>query len=155
MWRMNRMARLLGVTASVTFLAVAMMGATSASAATHTRAATHTSAPRAHKATPEAPAGCNSNNFCEYNSGNGGNLCFQTNSSSAAWPTACRDHNEGEYNRHSNAVYMYRYTLWSGCWYLLYSGHYLLYNAKDYFQGGGDSCRSTTLEHKLASHKFV
>lgn len=155
MWRMNRIARLLGVTTSVTFLAVAMMGATSASAATHTRATTHISAHKTHKATTLAPAGCNSNNFCEYNAGNGGDLCFQTSSNSASWPSACRDHNEGEYNRNGNAVYMYEYTLYTGCSYLLYSGHYLLYNAKDYFEYGGDSCTSTTLEHRLASSKFV
>ena len=42
-----------------------------------------------------APKGCNSNNFCSYNAGNGGSLCFQTSGSEADWPAACKDHNDG------------------------------------------------------------
>src|SRR5437879_2913968 len=103
MWRMKMMAKLMGVTASAAFLAVAMMGATSASAATHTTAATHVSAPRTQGAILAAPSGCNSNNFCDYSSGNGGNLCFQQSTSRSVWPLACADHNEGEYNRNGNA----------------------------------------------------
>jgi hypothetical protein len=167
MWRINGIARLIGVTASVTFLAVAMMGATSASAATHTGSTTHISKSKTHKATTLAPAGCNSNNFCEYNKGNGGDLCFQYTPSTSGhtWPSACGDHNEGEYNRWQNAVYMFGYA-GSGfgleeCYYLLYSGHYLLYNAKDYFQGvwsGGtnkDTCTDHTLEHDLFASQGV
>ena len=153
MWRIKRITTLMGVTASAAFLSVAMMGSTSASAATNTTAATHVSAPNTHEAIPAAPGGCNSNNFCDYSSGNGGNLCFQTSQSKAVWSIACADHNEGEYNRNGNAVYMYRNAYYSGCWYLLYSGHYLLYNAKDYFQSGG--CTNITLEHKLYSDRFV
>jgi hypothetical protein len=157
---MNRIARLIGVTASVTFLAVAMVGSASASAAEPTWADTHVSVPQIPEATPnavtpDAPAGCNGNNFCEYNKGNGGNLCFQTNANRATWPTACGDHNEGEYNRNGNAVYMYDVANYGDCWYLLYSGHYLLYNANDHFEGGGGNCTSTTLERKLASSKFI
>src|SRR5215475_11397625 len=133
MWHMKRIARLMGVTASTAFLAVAMMGATSASAATQSRAATHASASRTDATILGAPSGCNNNNLCEYNSGNGGNLCFQTSQSSPGWPSACSYHNEGEYNRNGNAVYLFRSAFYGGCYYLLYSGHYLLYNAKDHF----------------------
>jgi hypothetical protein len=158
MWRMNRIARLTVVTTSITFLALAMMGSTSASAATLTRAAAPTSAPTTHKATsraPLAPSGCNNNNFCDYNSGNGGNLCFQQSTDRQYWPSACADHNEGQYNRNGNAVYMYSVAVYGDCWYLLYSGHYLLYNARDHFQGGPRGCTSETLEHKLVSSRFV
>ena len=100
------------------------------------------------------PSGCNNNNFCEYNQGNGGDLCFQW-SKNGTWPLACQDHNEGEYNRNGNAVYMFQQAGEIGCDYLLYSGHYLLYNAKDYFQGPGDTCQDQTLEHKLRSNSFI
>jgi len=103
---------------------------------------------------PAAPSGCNNYNLCEYNAGNGGNLCFQTRNNEN-WPGACAGHNEGEYNRASRAVYMYSQTGYAGCDYLLYSGHYLLYNSKDHFQGPDAPCRTETLEHKLHSSKFV
>src|SRR5262249_54810072 len=105
MWRINRIARLMGVTASVTFLAVAMMGSSVASAATSARPANHISAPKTHNTTLSPPKGCNNGNLCEYNSGNGGNLCFQTNRS-RLWPGGCAFHNEGEYNRNGNAVFL-------------------------------------------------
>jgi len=151
---MNRIARLMVVTTSVAFLALAMMGSTVASASTPTRAATHMSVPGTQKAIPTAPSGCNNGNLCEYNSGNGGNLCFQWHSS-GDWPGACEYQNEGEYNRHGNAVYLQGNVNRTYCTYLLYSGHYLLYNAKDYFQGSNDTCTDATLEHKLYSNLFV
>jgi len=166
MRRVNRIAKFMGVTASVAFLAVAMMGST-ASASTQARAATHASAPRTHKATPKAPAGCNSDNFCEYNGANGGNLCFQYRPSTNGhnWPSACARHNGGEYNRYSNGVYMFGYA-GSGfgleeCYYLLYSGHYLLNNHYDYFEGvwsGGTNeatCRNHTLVNDLGASESV
>ena len=159
----KRIARIIGVTMSVAFLAAAMMGSTGASAATHRRAGNHISAPRTHKAVPAAPAGCNSDNFCEYNAGNGGNLCFQYRPSTNGhnWPAACARKNYGEYNRWGNAVYMFGYA-GSGfgleeCYYLLYSGHYLLDNTHDYFQGvwsGGtnqDTCTDKSLKQDVGA----
>jgi len=158
----NRAIRLVTVMAATAAIALTI-GTTTAGAAVaaprttphsttaHPAAAT-TAKPKAQQI-PAAPSGCNSNNFCDYSSGNGGNLCFQQSTSRAVWPIACADHNEGEYNRNGNAVYMYRNAYYSGCWYLLYSGHYLLYNANDHFQSGG--CTNITLEHKLYSHRFV
>jgi hypothetical protein len=148
----------MGVTTSVTFLTLAMMGSSVASAATPTRPATHMLAARTHKATPKtpaAPAGCNNGNLCVYNAGNGGNLCFQTNRSLANWPTACNRTNEGEFNRNGNAVQLCEGSGCLGCEYLLFSGHFLLFNAKDFFQGPGDFCTDMTLEKKLGSNRFV
>jgi hypothetical protein len=155
MRRMNRLARLMGVTASVTFLAVAMMGSTGASASIPASVATHVSAPKTHKAaTPDAPSGCNNGYFCEYNAGNGGNLCFQTKKG-GNWPGGCVRENEGEYNRNGNGYYMYGYTQYGRCDYLLYSGHYLLYNSKDHFESGAKDCTSLKLEHNVLSGAFT
>jgi hypothetical protein len=157
MWRTNRIAGLMALTASVV-LAMAVISSTAAYAVTHAREANQASVSRTHKATQHGisqPAGCNKNNLCEYNQGNGGDLCFQTDKS-RAWPHACAFHNEGEYNRNGNSVTLkgkvgddFR------CTYLLYSGHYLLYNAKDHFQGSGDTCTRATLEHKLWANIFT
>jgi hypothetical protein len=155
MKRMNMIRKLMGVAIAIP-LAVALIGVTSASAATST-SANQTSTPRSVQR-PHQPGGCNSNQFCEYNQGNGGDLCFST-AESRNWPAPCALENEGEYNRNGNAVYMHQGPNQLYCWYLLYSGHYLLYNADDYFQGGskpgGGSCTGETLEHKLASSSFV
>jgi hypothetical protein len=118
----------------------------------HSTTAHATAKPKAQQ--PLAPSGCNSGNLCEYNSGNGGNLCFQW-SKSADWPGACAYHNEGEYNRNGNAVYLQGNVSGTYCEYLLYSGHYLLYNANDHFQGSNRTCTNATLEHKLYSNLFV
>jgi len=155
----NRSLRLVAVV-SMAAAAVTGIVASSASASTTapSRAAAHAATAHAAAApamTPRrAPSGCNNYNLCEYNAGNGGNLCFQTRNSEN-WPSACADHNEGEYNRGSRAVYLYSQTGETGCYYLLYSGHYLLYNANDKFQGPNQACRNEKLEHHLASSKFV
>lgn len=153
----KRAIRLVTVMAAAS--AIALTLGTSAAMAAPVKTAPHSTTAHAAAVTPGKPkvqyqpSGCNNNNFCDYSSGNGGNLCFQNSNSVAVWPVACADHNEGEYNRNGNAVYMYRNAYYSGCWYLLYSGHYLLYNAKDHFQSGG--CTGITLEHKLYSDKIV
>lgn len=162
----SRSLRLVTIMA-VAAAAVMTITAASASAFTTARARTAAHAVTAHTVTSpatkakktraserRAPGGCNNYNFCEYNSGNGGNLCFQTRNNQN-FPGACADHNEGEYNRRSSAVYMYSQSDYHGCDYLLYSGHYLLYNAKDHFQGPNQSCRDETLEHRLVSEKGV
>lgn len=141
---LNRSLRLVAI---IAVAAAAVMG----TAVTGVSASTMAPATTAAYAVPK---GCNNYNFCEYNAGNGGNLCFQTRKSEN-WPSECADHNEGEYNRGTHAVLMYSQANYKGCYYLLYSGHYLLYNAKDYFQGPSDFCRHETLEHKLVSSKFV
>jgi hypothetical protein len=159
-----RLASVMAVTvaAAMTIAAGAAGASVTATARTSTHSTTaHAAASAVTKPTPKTqnvpqqPAGCNGNNLCEYNAGNGGSLCFQTNTNRAEWPGGCADHNEGEYNRNSNAVYMYDVGNYGDCWYLLYSGNYLLYNSKDHFEGGGGSCKSETLEHKLASSRFV
>jgi hypothetical protein len=161
----NRAMRLGAVMAAAAAIALTL-GASTAGAAmaapvsatphnTTAQAAAATTAKTQDPPPPPAPSGCTGNNFCEYNSGNGGSLCFQTNANDPGWPGGCADHNEGEYNRNGNAVYMYDTGKYGGCYYLLYSGNYLLYNADDHFEGGGGDCTSETLEHKLVSSKFV
>ena len=154
----NRAIRL--VTGMVATAAIALtLGASAAGAAVaapvgttphSTTAAVTTAKPQV----PATPSGCNNGNLCEYNSGNGGNLCFQTNRSET-WPGGCAAHNEGEYDRNGNAVYMFGYNQYGACTYLLYSGHYLLYNANDHFQNGAKNCTSLTLEHRLLSSQFT
>jgi hypothetical protein len=155
----------------VTSAAVMSVTASSAGASTtsHARTAAHIAA--AHSAATPAtalkgktkgsdhtPDGCNNYNFCEYNAGNGGNLCFQTRKDSPSWPStpqqSCAYNNEGEYNRGSNAIIMYSGPDYAGCYYTLYSGHYLLYNADDKFQGP-KGCKNTKLEYNLDSSKFL
>lgn len=161
----NRSLRLVTIVAvaAVAVMGTAVTGA-SASTTAPARTAAHSatahavtspaSTPKKNKVVPRAPGGCNNYNLCEYNAGNGGNLCFQTRANEN-WPGACAGHDEGEYNRGSRAVDMYSQTGYAGCVYLLYSGHYLLYNSKDHFQGPDSLCRGETLEHKLHSSRFV
>jgi hypothetical protein len=162
----NRTIRLVSVmtvaaAAAMTIAASTAGASVTAPARTATHSTTAHAAPSpATKSTPKtknaplAPAGCNNGNLCEYNAGNGGNLCFQTNRNTG-WPGGCAYHNEGEYNRNGNGVYMYGPVAGHTCDYLLYSGHYLLYNANDHFEGGGGSCTSYTLEHKLGWSDFI
>ena len=157
--------RSLKLTVAATVAAITVMSSANASttaparpaaqAATAHGAASPTKAPKSTK-TPKvlAPGGCNNYNFCEYNAGNGGDLCFQTRQNSSTWPSACAYHNEGEYNRGSSAVKMWSAPGYKGCYYLLYSGHYLLYNENDKFQGPS-GCTNTELEHNLTSSDFV
>jgi hypothetical protein len=50
------------------------------------------------------------------------------------WPGGCAGHNEGEYNRNGNAADLIGYNQNGECDFVLYSGHYLLYNADDHFR---------------------
>jgi hypothetical protein len=154
----NRAIKLVTVMAATAAIALTI-GASTAGAAVaapvgttpHSTTAHATAKPKAQQI-PAAPSGCNNGNLCEYNSGNGGNLCFQW-SKSADWPGACAHQNEGEYNRNGNGVYLQGNPNGHYCTYLLYSGHYLLYNAKDHFQSSG--CTGYTLEHHLYSNLFI
>jgi hypothetical protein len=158
----NRAIRLVAVMAATAAIALTI-GTSTAGAAVTAPAGTTPHSTTAHAAAvttakpqvpPPAPSGCNNGNLCEYNSGNGGNLCFQW-SKSADWPGACAYHNEGEYNRNGNGVYLQGNVNGTYCEYLLYSGHYLLYNANDHFQGSNHTCTNATLEHKLYSNLFI
>lgn len=164
----NRSLRQVTITAAAA-AAVMSIAASSASAATTAPASTAVPAAVAHAVTSSAttakgtkapkvrqPGGCNNYFFCEYNNGNGTNLCFQSRNDVPNWTSACNHHNDGEYNRGGNAVYMYSHPNYTGCYYLLYSGHYLLDNKSgDYFQGAGDACTDQNLWDDLASDKFV
>jgi hypothetical protein len=165
----NRSLKLVTVTA-IAMATAAVMGVAAGSASASTTALARTTAhvaaehagispamtPKKTKAPRTLqPKGCNNRQFCEYNKGNGGSLCFQTGSDSSEWPSACGYHNQGEYNRGSNAIYMYSGPGYIGCYYLLYSGNYLLYNADDDFQGGPEGCTTLTMATNLDSSKFV
>jgi hypothetical protein len=134
-----------------------------ASAATLTRPATHAAAGSVKERTApkviEAPSGCNSNNFCSYNAGNGGSLCFQTSSSVGVWPGPCLDHNDGAYNRNGNSVDLYRGLNYTDAYYTLYSGNYLLYMSKNKFNAcpsGGTSCSgyNASMQNAVGSNRF-
>jgi hypothetical protein len=134
-----------------------------ASAATLTRPATHAAAGSVKERTApkviEAPSGCNSNNFCSYNAGNGGSLCFQTSSDRSSWPGACAGHNDGAYNRNGNSVNLYWGYNYSDAYYTLYSGNYLLYMSKNKFNecvGGGTHCAgyNDTMQNQVVSSAF-
>jgi hypothetical protein len=103
-----------------------------------------------------APKGCNSNNFCSYNAGNGGSLCFQTAKSVTSWPSACRDHNDGAYNRNGNSVNLYYFTYYGGAYSTLYSGNYWLYMSKNHFTTCGNSCdgQGLAMQNNVESHQF-
>lgn len=88
------------------------------------------------------PEGCTPGYFCSYNSGNGGNLCFQTNYS-MNFPTGCADQNDGAFNYSSVPVNLYWGFNDYGAYYVLPAGHYLLDMTQDYFDkcpSGGTSC---------------
>jgi hypothetical protein len=106
--------------------------ATSAKAATRTAVITHHSDHGIRKRPDGAPAGCNSGNYCSYNQGNGGDLCFQTHINQN-WPNGCANQNDSGYNRNGNAIDLFWGFDQSGAWYTLYSGHYLLYMTQNYF----------------------
>lgn len=141
----------LTIGASTAGAAVAAPAGTPHSTTAHHATAATTAKPKAQQIAA-APGGCNNGNLCVYNAGNGGNLCFQWNKN-GDWKLACKDTNEGEYNRNGNAVTLQGNPSGRYCTYFLYSGHYLLYNSKDHFQSNG--CTGYTLEHHLYANEFV
>jgi len=106
-----------------------------------------------------APKGCLGDNFCSYNKGNGGSLCFQSDKSKPTWATACENHNDGAYNRNANSVNLYYLPLYGGAYSTLYSGNYWLYMSKNYFSQCNDlndSClgKGEAMQNNVASDKF-
>lgn len=90
-----------------------------------------------------APSGCNSGNFCSYNQGNGGSLCFQTNTDTAYWPVSCADQNDSAFDNSSTAINLYWGWDYSDAYFHLCANCYLLYMTQNYFNqcpGGGTSC---------------
>lgn len=125
MKRMTPIVRLLTVIAGVISLGLAITSAASASTVTSAKATTYTIA-------VSAPSGCNSGNYCSYNQGNGGSLCFQTHINQN-WPSGCANKNDSGYNRNGNAVNLYWGPSYQDAYYTLYSGHYLLYMTQNTF----------------------
>ena len=128
-----------------------------ASAATHHAATRHAATTHSPRTRPEgAPAGCNSNNFCSYNQGNGGSLCFQTSVSVQAWRTACANHNDGAYDRNGNSVELYYYAYYDGAYAILYSGNYWLYMTQNKFTNCSNNCDGLgeAMANNVASNYF-
>jgi hypothetical protein len=109
------------------------------------------SAPAAHAAAHVAahgtalkpannPAGCGTAHFCSYRYGNGGSICYNTGSSISSWSTSCRTVDSVYNNGAAAAVRLYYYTDYSGAWYCLANGKYLLHmTANTFNQGSGNA----------------
>jgi hypothetical protein len=90
-----------------------------------------------------SPSGCPGGDFCAYSSGNGGNLC-EDFSTSSNLTTNCAENIQSSFNNSST----YSDDLWlkvnyTGAYYGLGKGDYLLYMAENYFDycpGGGTGC---------------
>jgi hypothetical protein len=116
---------------------LAVAGATSASAATAPGVTAIAPSPEG------APDGCVPGDFCSYNEGNGGDLCWSTTSSYANLPAACADENDSAYNYGATAYNLYYYTGETGAYYTLGAESYLLSMSTNYFNhcpGGGTAC---------------
>ena len=136
------------------FAAAPASAATTHHTAAHHIAATHT--PRGRHTRPEAPSGCNSNNFCSYNQGNGGSLCFQTSSEVYQWSNACYKHNDSAYNRNGNSVNLFYCTGYHCAYATLYSGNYWLYMNQNKFTTCSNNCDGLNAEmmNQVASNQF-
>lgn len=107
-----------------------------------------------------APSGCDSGNFCSYNQGNGGALCFQSSTSTAYWPVACADQNDSAFDNSSRAIDLYWGWDYSDAYFQLCANCYLLYMTQNYFNacpGGGTSCSGYGQEmyDNVESSKFI
>jgi hypothetical protein len=153
MRRILRAVALVGTAAAIVST-LALSGVASAATAAPVRPA----AP-AQPTASRQPDGCNNNNFCSYNAGNGGDLCFQTSSDRSEWPAACLDHNDGAYDRNGNSVNLYWGIGYSEAYYTLFSGNYLPYMSKNKFNhcvGGGTGCAgyNEAMQNQVASSAF-
>jgi hypothetical protein len=159
----SRLARLLGAAVIASALTVATAGAAFAAAPASAPAHAAASAPAAATSPghvqappPGAPSGCNNNNFCSYNQGNGGSLCFQTSVNVQAWPGPCANHNDSAYNRNGNSVNLYYYAYYDGAYATLYSGNYWLYMSRNYFTNCSNNCDGLheAMQNNVASSHF-
>ena len=131
----------------------------SPASATTAKPAPHAAPHAAPTVTPDSPSGCLGDNFCSYNSGNGGSLCFQSDHSLPLWAVACSNHNDGAYNRNANSVNLYYYIQYEDAYSTLYSGNYWLYMSKNYFAHCNDTNGSCTgkgqaMQNNVMSDKF-
>jgi hypothetical protein len=103
-----------------------------------------------------APGGCNSGNFCSYNKGNGGDLCFQTNVNVPYWSENCANHNQSAYNRNINSINLYYGGDYWDAYSVLGSGNYWLYMDNNYFNRCGTDCYGLNepMGYNVASSKF-
>jgi hypothetical protein len=158
MRRITRRIALAGAIAIIApVIAIAGMASAATAAPTHPAAAPHAGLMSPNSA--RQPDGCNNNNFCSYNAGNGGDLCFQTSSNKSVWPSACLDANDGAYNRNGNSINLYRGLNYTDAYFTLYSGNYLLYMSKNDFNAcpnGGTNCSGygQDMQNKVGSSRF-
>jgi hypothetical protein len=156
----NRLAKLAGAAMLIAFtITLALTNAGNAFAATTSSAPAHTTAVSHARPAVDpklAPKGCNNGNFCSYNGGNGGSLCFQTNRNTASWPADCRDHNDSAYNRNPNSVDLYYLINYSDAYYILYQGNYLLYMNQNKFNECSNNCvgEGQPLQNNVESNFF-
>ena len=162
MQRSNLLAKLGAVMAVLTISSFGIANAATASAATAGRSSPEASVHLVHQgsatsAKPElTPKGCNGSNFCSYNEINGGHLCFQTDKNVTLWPEGCANSNQSAYNRNGNAVDLYWGDDYSGAYFILYSGNYLLYMSQNTF----NECKSCDgygqeMADNVASSRFL
>lgn len=92
---------------------------------------------------PPGPSGCNSGNYCSYNTGGGSDLCEQMNGTGNL-SSACANKNEAGFNnRTTYGVNLYYGFGETGAYWFLAASDYLLYMADNDFNqcpGGGHSC---------------
>ena len=130
----------------VVILSMALVATTLGAARANASSPVPPSAPKASSVPLSAPKGCFSGYFCSYNSGNGGNLCFQT-TGTTDYPPGCAYENDGAYNNSvHNTAFLNYYSLSdsnAGAYYVLDAGHYLLYMTQNKFNAcwnGTTSC---------------
>ena len=160
----HRSLRLVGLATILAGLLIGTSASLASAATTHTGAAGSASTvnlPSKPKPTTShvpnlTPKGCNSGNFCSYNAGNGGHLCFQTNKNIGAWSDACANHNDSAYNRNGNSVNLYYFAAYGGAYATLYSGNYFLYMNQNHFNECTASCDGLgeAMQNNVASSKF-
>jgi hypothetical protein len=140
--------------AAAAITAAPAAGALAASAAPAAPAAAHVAAHGTTALKPAGnPAGCGTGNFCSYRSGNGGSICYNNHLKSiSSWSSSCRTVDSVYNNGAAAGARLYYYTSFSGAWYCLGNGDYLLHmTANTFNQGSGLAGHGQPMDNHVRS----
>lgn len=114
---------------------------------------------------PAAPSGCPTEAFCVYQRGNGGGLCGIFYGNSSDWGPGCANNEDSVFNNGTPCngcqdVNIYWGSNYTGAYYCLPMGHYLLYMTQNVFNRtqsgpGGSDGYNQVMAYNAVSNKWT